>query len=354
MCTSVCTRTYRPGNMQQHTVGEHKVLSNKNVNRKLKPGGSYVLRVVTFSKDLCRMLQSNPDVYYPTYVAKYIVKGKAIMQERPKIPGYAFIKTDDEQYAINYANSISGIFLASNIETTSGRKERIFMKTREKEMEDLKKVVDQTDGETQIYDPKDIDLSEGDKIKILGGPFDGQEGFVVSQNGKDNGIVYLQIADSIFTRPVGVAPETIRIIEFAKGTKHQYKKIANIRARIKKSTDNYIVGKNLSAKETDAYNYFLNRYSEVSVNSVKMQIDFSLTKLQIYMLLSQEESQEASDTRSDLSRLVQELEAQKTMAVSKAKAEAIQKHIDAIQAGLASLSEAQALRRAAFEATDCN
>lgn len=49
---------------------------------------SYVVRVIAFSKELCRKLQTNPSVYYPTYVSKYTVKDKVIMQEKPKIPGY--------------------------------------------------------------------------------------------------------------------------------------------------------------------------------------------------------------------------------------------------------------------------
>lgn len=308
---------------------------------------SYVLRVVLFSNELCKRLSAEKSVYYPTYISKKNINGKVVAQTRPKIPGYAFVSATEEE-AKRIAADIDGVYLAFNKNEILGNGVKTYMKVSADEMKRLRSIIDCVDGETQLFDPRDIDLSEGDRIRIVGGRFDGREGILISQQGKDGGTVFLEIADCLMARQMEISPEYIKIISFAKKGKHQYEKLRAIRRRINAVMDNYTSGRDIPAKDTSALNYFLNRYGDVEVSTTKQIIDYRLTCLTVYMLLQQDETQKAQQLFESLCSMEEDLTKQKQIAVRNVEVQSKQRHIDFLRAGLDIISKAKAQRKVAL------
>lgn len=129
--------------------------------------------------------------------------------------------------------------------------------------------------------PSEIDLEKGDKVRIIGGPYDGIEGVLESQKGKDGGIVYVHIQNFIATKTAEIRPEFIQIIEFAKTSKHMYKKFESFMVRGERCVDQILNSKGISARDRDYFTIFINRFEKLQTPTVNMT-----AKLMLYMFIA--------------------------------------------------------------------
>lgn len=100
--------------------------------------------------------------------------------------------------------------------------------------------------------PEEVDLTKGDKVRIIGGEFDGIEGILLTQQGKDGGRVLVSVSDVLCVPTLEIQPQFIEVLEFAKGGKHVYKKfdsfINKIRPALRDTLANKIQEGDWSAK----------------------------------------------------------------------------------------------------------
>lgn len=129
--------------------------------------------------------------------------------------------------------------------------------------------------------PSEIDLEKGDKVRIVGGDYDGVEGILESTKGKDGGVVFVHIDNFIATRTAEIRPEFIQILEFAKTGKHMYKKFDSFMTRGERCVKSLLSGKGISKRDHDYFHIFTNRFSSLLTPTVNMT-----AKLNLYMFIA--------------------------------------------------------------------
>lgn len=82
----------------------------------------------------------------------------------------------------------------------------------DKEMKDFIKVTTQNEMKTDFFKPGEINLKNGDRIRIHGGILDEVEGTLVRINGKRKKSLVITL-DGLMSVAVNVAPEFIEILD---------------------------------------------------------------------------------------------------------------------------------------------
>ena len=145
----------------------------------------------------------------------------------------------------------------------------------------IKAVTNRNTRTVPFMKPTEIDLEKGDKVRIVGGPYDGIEGILESQKGKDGGTVYVHILNFLATRTTEIRPEFIQIIEFAKSGKHMYKKFDSFMTRGHRCVVSHIKGEKISARDNSYLNVFVHRFSDLQTPTVNMT-----AKLHLFLFIA--------------------------------------------------------------------
>lgn len=145
----------------------------------------------------------------------------------------------------------------------------------------IKAVTNRNTRTVPFMKPTEIDLEKGDKVRIVGGPYNGIEGILESQKGKDGGTVYVHIQNFLATRTTEIRPEFIQIIEFAKSGKHMYKKFDSFMTRGHRCVISHIKGEKISARDHSYLSVFIHRFSDLQTPTVNMT-----AKLHLFMFIA--------------------------------------------------------------------
>ena len=145
----------------------------------------------------------------------------------------------------------------------------------------IKTVTNRNTRTVPFMKPSEIDLEKGDKVKIIGGPYDGVEGILESQKGKDGGTVYVHILNFIATRTTEIRPEFIQILEFAKTGKHMYKKFDSFMTRGHRCVLSHANGEKISVRDNSYLNVFIRRFAELKTPTVNMT-----AKLHLFLFIA--------------------------------------------------------------------
>ena len=145
----------------------------------------------------------------------------------------------------------------------------------------IKAVTNRNTRTVPFMKPTEIDLEKGDKVKIVGGPYDGVEGILESQKGKDGGTVYVHILNFLATRTTEIRPEFIQILEFAKSGKHMYKKFDSFMTRGHRCVVAHAKGEKISTRDSSYLNVFIRRFSDLKTPTVNMT-----AKLHLFLFIA--------------------------------------------------------------------
>lgn len=92
------------------------------------------------------------------------------------------------------------------------------------EMDMFMRTIGAYDGAVPALLPEEADLEKGDRVRIIGGQFDGVEGILVTRQGKDGGRVLVKVSEVMCVPTLEIEPEYIEVLEFAPESRHLYKK----------------------------------------------------------------------------------------------------------------------------------
>ena len=87
-----------------------------------------------------------------------------------------------------------------------------FMKVPEKEMDNFIKIATHTEEELMYFQPDEINFKPGSRIRIIGGPFDGAEGYFVKVQGKRNRRLVVKL-DGLMAISAEVEPDFVEVIK---------------------------------------------------------------------------------------------------------------------------------------------
>ena len=93
------------------------------------------------------------------------------------------------------------------------------------------------DAEIPYMKPSEVDLEKGDIVRIVAGPFNGIEGVLLSQQGKEGGRVLVNVSNVIAVPTLHIEPEYLQVLQFAKKGKHFYKLVDSYVPRLRKAME---------------------------------------------------------------------------------------------------------------------
>ncbi len=245
----------------------------KPYNRTEETPHWYVLTVLRSSLQACEQLAAHADefnarsaarleCFAPTFVdvtARDNGRGRI---RKPLLYNYIFIRGTLPQLR-RFHNS----YPAYNLIPTGEKREAPtdYRYVPDDEMTQFMRIAQAYEHAVPCFSPSEIDLEQGDRVRIVGGQFSGVEGVLLSQKGRDGGRVIVRITDMLAVETLDIAPQYLQIVEFAKGGKHVYDKIESYLPKARRALANSLLRKGPDASDLAAVNYFLTRYGQVSL-----------------------------------------------------------------------------------------
>lgn len=146
----------------------------------------------------------------PFFIPKrYILQtfhGKKVRRLVPAIPSLVFVKASRMQ--LNEFKLRHPFIQYVMWKKSTGLE---YVKVPIKEMENFIRVAGHTEEELTYYQPEEINLKVGTRIRVLGGAFDGAEGYFVKVQGKRNRRLVIKL-DGVMAVSVEVKPDLVEII----------------------------------------------------------------------------------------------------------------------------------------------
>ena len=251
----------------------------------------YIAQGYHVSDDLCKMLDKLPFEYFaPMQEKKMTLRGKEVKRDVPLALNYVFFHTDDFRLLQSILRDVSRVHLLYNAPMRDAKKDSMETKYRpmtasDREMEMFIKAASfYTQGAPLTVPDKKL-MMKGDTVRIISGPFEGVEGTLVSQQGKDGGKVIVSISNLIAVSTIDIAPENIQVIKFAHGNKHIYKKMESFKPRVEKALQKVMDCKQLTEEEREQIETFIRRFSVVETDTVNTEAQLSLLIFQGYQAL---------------------------------------------------------------------
>ena len=80
----------------------------------------------------------------------------------------------------------------------------------------------------EYFTPTKTQLETGDYIRVIGGPFEGVEGTLISKKGHEGGRVIISCSNLLAFKTLEIEPHNIQLLSLATGQSRSYKKIDNL------------------------------------------------------------------------------------------------------------------------------
>jgi len=169
-----------------------------------------------------RVRQGEEPVEYflPICLEQTTLFGEPNMRRKKLIGNYIFIR-DTYRHIIAIKETIQSLWLLPHPDNLPG--ERRFMTISDSDMEMFKSIATAYANQLPCYPVDMIDLEEGDKVEIVGGPFNGVRGTLQCSQGRNGGKVLMAIGNLFLVATPDIKPQYIRILQFGKGNRHPYR-----------------------------------------------------------------------------------------------------------------------------------
>ncbi len=140
---------------------------------------------------------------------RYEVKTVRQCQQRtlqPAITGVIFVKSSLETLREHITSTREHIYLRKSV--VSNKQEYLIV--NEKEMDNFIRATERSQENVTYFNPSEITLHEGDKIRVKGGLYDGIEGIITRIKGKKRRMLVVQIP-GVAIAAIEMTPEMVEI-----------------------------------------------------------------------------------------------------------------------------------------------
>lgn len=251
----------------------------------------YVAQAYHVGKDLCNQLDKLPFEYFaPMQQKSVVVHGKQVKRDVPLTLNYVFFRTDDFlalQAAVRNFSKVHLLYRMPSKDAKKDSHEARFrpMTASDREMEMFMKAASFYTQGAPLTIPDKAQLSKGDTVRIIDGPFKGVEGILASHQGKDGGKVIVSISNLLAISTIDIAPENLEVIRFAHGNKHIYKKMDAFKPRVEKALQDVKAGEPLTDEVREQIETFIRRFSATVTDTVNTEAKLNLLIFQGYQAL---------------------------------------------------------------------
>ena len=276
----------------------------------------YVFKSPNFSIADIRdqFLKNGLEYYLPTENVIRKVGGETRCYEKPMIFGMIFVKAEyDRIQRFQKENTRMHLVYNHRPQYTDDPAVTSPLIIPDKQMEMFMKTVSAyNNGAVPVISPKDIDLTQGDRVAVVGGDFDGVEGILVSQQGREGGQVVISVGNLVMVSTLHISPEHLRIISYGKGKKHLYKHLDSYIPRLQSVISKTEAGRFLKQEDLMPLRVFCNRYCRIELSSVNAQAKMLVLLYRSHSILGNDD--EARACKEKLDALMPKIKSEKTKA----------------------------------------
>ena len=251
----------------------------------------YIARAKNIGTELLELLSHLPfESFAPMMQKKYVVKGKEVKRESALALNYVFLRTDDFLTLQSRMRDFPRVHLLYKTPLRDARpntREAMYqpMVASDREMEMFMKAASFYTQGAPLSVPDRKLMQKGDHVRIIDGPFQGVEGVLLTQQGKDGGKVIVSVSNLVSVSTIDIAPENIQVIKFGHGNKHIYKKMDSFVLRLRKAQEKVEAGEELTAEEKEAIESFIRRFSGVVTDTINTEAKLNTLILEGYQVL---------------------------------------------------------------------
>lgn len=161
---------------------------------------------------------TNLQLFAPTFFVPVSKNGRKEIIRKPLVYHYVFLN-GDFQTVKDFCTKRFGF---SFVITNQGDGHKDYAVLSDKEMENFRKIALYYSNSLPFYPLDNVDLEDGDLVRVVEGPFAGLEGYFFPKARSAYGRIVLQIAKNIGTAVFDVSTKYIQIIQFSKNSKTKY------------------------------------------------------------------------------------------------------------------------------------
>lgn len=161
---------------------------------------------------------TNLELFAPTFFVPVTKNGRKEIKRKPLVFHYVFINGDLPVVKDFCTKRFGFSFVISN--QGNGKKEYAILS--DKAMENFRKIALFYSNSLPFYPLDNVDLEDGDLVRVVEGPFAGLEGYFFPKAKSAYGRIVLQIAKNIGTAVFDVSTKYIQIIQFSRNSKAKY------------------------------------------------------------------------------------------------------------------------------------
>ena len=176
----------------------------------VEEGRWFVLRAYKNEKKAEDVLGGENGLPYfiPKQYAVRVYHGKKTRRLVPVIPGLVFVRAS--QTAIcDFKKRHNFLQFVMRTRNTA---DKDYLIVPDKQMTDFMRVAGQYEADVNYYNPAELHLDKGARVRILGGPFDGVEGVFIKVEGARARRLVVQIPDTL-AAVVSVEPDLVEVIK---------------------------------------------------------------------------------------------------------------------------------------------
>lgn len=236
------------------------------------PKSNNKARAELYAEDCRRRRALLPQLEYfaPVFMDVDAAGGKSRLVEKPLYLNYVFIRFTvaeicDFRRAYPHYNPIR---------RTKASAYGDFLYVADREMRMMQMISSALAGTMPCLPPCRAAMSKGDRVRIMGGPFSGVEGVLLTQKGKDGGCVVIDVCSRFTVSTLTIRPEYIKVISFAKEGKHLYKKLDSYYPRIRRAMRASLAPQGVSEADLHCVEAFITRFGGVSIPSDKIRCKY--------------------------------------------------------------------------------
>ncbi|MBQ0047176.1 MAG: UpxY family transcription antiterminator [Prevotellaceae bacterium] len=253
------------------------------------------------------------EVYLPTIQKVENTRYGDKVVEKPVMFSYIFMRSEEGrvvEFEQKYRPKLTAIWRKSKSKMDQKR----LLVIPDKQMQMFMQTVGQYQNEVPFLQPSNDMLEKGDKVRIIGGPFEGVEGILLSQQGKDGGRILVRISDVLAVPTLEIEPQMIEVLEFAKGSHHFYQKMNSLAPRVEKAIELKRQGQLIPIELTQAINIFVKRFRNLQTSTLNSRVRFLSMLLQCYLILNLFE--DAKKIKNEIEQLQPKLKSESMLTLS--------------------------------------
>lgn len=203
-------------------------------------------------------------VFAPTIIEMVERNGRLVRRDTPLIFHYVFVYgTEDQVKRLCAADN--GYSLIIN---RAGSQR--YLTVSQADMDAFVVIARAHSNCLPCYASDEVDLCEGDLIRIVDGPFAGLCGRYVPRRGSRSGNVYISVTQDLATVIYNVSADYVSIIEFARDSRRVYDIIDAFVPRLQRAIDAYRPDEPLPPDIVAPLSIFVRRMGDARLNNPKI------------------------------------------------------------------------------------